>query len=120
MAFADPQVVVISGTSNSLNRTGSGENTGTFMLPDGNLKMSVEHLYNKRTARRLRLDVRKTGPDPIYPTQNTISTMSISIVVNVPPVGFTPAEVKAQWDGLLANLAASTSANTVKFLGGES
>lgn len=120
MAFADPQSITISGTANSLPRTGSGDNSGSFTKDDGNLKVSVDHSYAKRTSRRLKLDVRKVGPDPIYPSQNTISTMSISIVVNVPPVGFTPAEVKAQWDGLLANLAANSAANTVKFFGGES
>jgi len=46
--------------------------------------------------------------------------MSMYIVVDVPPFGYSPSEAKAVWDGFIANLAANTAANTVKFLGGES
>lgn len=120
MAFADPQSVTISGTANSLPRTGSGDNTGSFMKDDGNVKMSVSHRYNKRTSRTIRLDHRKVAADPLIPTNNTNYSMSIRVVVDVPPIGYTPTEVKAIWDGFLANLAASSGANTVKFLGGES
>lgn len=120
MAFADPQSITISGSAISLPRTGSGDNTGAFTKDDANVRMGIKHSYGKRNSSVLRLDHRKVAADPLIAAQNLNYTMSISIVFNRPPVGYTPAEVKAVWDGLLANLAASSGANTVKLLGGES
>lgn len=120
MAFSDPQSVTIAGTANPLPRTGSSDNTGSFTKDDGNVKLTVSHAYNKRTRRVIKLEHRKVAPDPLFPAQNTPYSASIYIVVDVPPVGYTPAEIKGIWDGFLANLSASTAANTVKFLGGES
>jgi hypothetical protein len=58
--------------------------------------------------------------DPLNAAQNLNYSASMYIVVDVPPVGYSPAEMKQIWDGFLANLAATSGANTVKFLGGES
>lgn len=120
MALADPQSVTINAIANALARTGSGINTGTFSKDDGNVKMSVSHAYGKRTRRTIRLDHRKVAADPLNAAQNLNYSMSMYIVVDVPPVGYSPAEAKQVWDGFIANLAASSAANTVKFLGGES
>lgn len=120
MAISDPQSVTINAIANSLPRTGSGDNTGTFTKDDGNVKLSVSHSYGKRTRRTIRLDHRKVAADPLVAAQNLNYSMSMYIVVDVPPVGYSPTEAKQIWDGFLANLAASSGANTVKFLGGES
>lgn len=118
--FSDPQSVTISGTANSLARTGTGLDSGVFQKDDGNVKMSVQHAYNKRTRRTIRLDHRKVAADPLLTAQNANYNLGIYVVVDAPPLGYTPAEVKAVWDGFIANLAASSAANTIKFLGGES
>lgn len=120
MAFADPQSVTINAIANSLPRTSSGDNTGAFTKDDGNVKLTVSHAYGRRTRRTIRVDHRKVAADPLNAAQNLNYTMSMYIVVDVPPVGYSPAEAKQVWDGFIANLAASSAANTVKFLGGES
>lgn len=120
MAFSDPQTVTINAIANTLPRTGSGENTGSFSKDDGNVKMSVTHSYGKRTRRTIRLDHRKVAADPLVAAQNLNYSMSMYIVVDVPPFGYSPAEAKQVWDGFIANLAASSAVNTTKFLGGES
>lgn len=120
MAFADPQSVTINAVANSLPRVGSGNNSGSFSKDDGNVKLSLSHAYGKRTRRTVRLDHRKVAADPLVAAQNLQYSMSCYIVVDVPPVGYTPAEAKQVVDGFLANLQASSGANLVKFLGGES
>jgi len=120
VALADPQSVTISGTANALNRVSSGDNSGAFSKDDGNVKLSVSHAYGRRTRRTIRVDHRKVAADPLNAAQNLNYSMSMYIVVDVPPFGYSPSEAKAVWDGFIANLAANTAANTVKFLGGES
>lgn len=120
MALSDPQSITISGTANSLARTGSGNDQGVFRKDDDNLRLEIRHSYGKRNRSNLKLTHRKVAADPLVASQNLMYSMGISITIDRPPVGYTPADVKAVWDGLLANLAASTGANTVKFLGGES
>lgn len=118
--FADPQSVTISGTAITLPRTGSSNNAGQFLAADGNNTMSISHQYGKRTRRMIRLDNRKIAADPLNAAQNLQYSMSMYIVVDVPPVGYALADVQAIWTGFLANLSASSAANTAKFLGGES
>jgi hypothetical protein len=118
--FSDPQTVTINAIANTLPRTGTGENVGTFTKDDGNLKMTTSHAYGKRTRRQIRLDHKKVAADPLIAAQNLQYSASIYIVVDQPAVGYTPTELKQIWDGFLANLSASSAANTIKFLGGES
>lgn len=59
MAFADPQSVTINAVAQSLARTASGVNTGSFTKDDGNVALSVQHTYGKRTRRQMRLTTRK-------------------------------------------------------------
>jgi len=58
--------------------------------------------------------------DPLVPAQNKPYSMAAYLVVDVPPYGFTPAEVKAAVEALIGNLTASSSVNLIKFIGGES
>jgi len=120
VAFADPQSVTINAIANSLPRTGSGDNTGTFTKDDGNVKLSVSHSYGKRNRRTIRIDHRKVAVDPLNAAQNLNYSMSIYMVADIPPVGYSPAEAKQVLDGFLANLQASSGANETKFFGGES
>lgn len=120
MAFSDPQSITINAIANSLPRIGSGENTGTFSKDDGNIKLSVSHIYGKRTRRAIRLDHRKVAADPLVAAQNLNYSMSLFTVVDVPVVGYSPTEVKQIWDGFNTLLTATSGANMVKFLGGES
>jgi len=119
MAFADPQSVTINGSANTLARVGFGANSGIFSKDDGNVKLSMQHQYGKRTRRTVRLDFAKIAADPLISAQNIRYSMSAYLVVDVPVTGFTVAEAKQVVDGLTAYLTASTGANTTKLLGGE-
>jgi hypothetical protein len=120
MAFADPQSVTVSGTPISLPRTGSGEATGTFTSADSAYQMTISHAYGRRNRRTLKLVSTKLSADPLIPTQNTRSSMTVSVTVDVPVAGFTITEEKAVVDALTAYLTASTGARVTQLLGGES
>lgn len=120
MSFDDPQTVTINAVDQVLNKTSSGDNTGVFSKDDQLVKMSVSHQYGKRTRRTIRLDHKKVAADPLATAQNLNYSMACYIVVDSPPFGYTPAEMKLIVDGFIANLNASSEENIVKFLGGQS
>lgn len=119
MAFADPQTVTINAVAQTMPRTGSGINSGTFSTNDGTVKLTVSHAYGKRNRRTIRIDHSKIAADPLT-SENVEFSMSSYLVVDVPPRGYTVTEAKQVVDGLVAYLAASTGANITKLLGGES
>lgn len=120
MAFTDPQSVTVSGNAVSLPRTGSGESSGTFTSADGLYQMTVSHSYGRRNRRAVKLTGSKISADPLVPSQNTRSSMSVTMVCDVPVNGYTVAEEKAVVDALVAYLTASTGARVTQLLGGES
>lgn len=122
MAFADPQTVTINAVAQTLARTGQGVNTGSFSKDDGNVSMTISHAYNKRGRRVLRLNHRKVAPDPLQPATNVPYSMSVSLIVDVPPqgAGYTVVEAKQVVDALTAYLTASSGARVTQLLGGES
>lgn len=115
MAFADPQTIL----TQSLPRTSSGVDTGSFTKDDGTRKLDVAHQYGKRTRRVIKFTDSKTAADPLNPTVNRPYSMSVSLVVDVPVMGYTTAEQKTIVDGLVAYLTASTGARVAQLLGGE-
>lgn len=119
MAYSDPQSVTISAVANSLPRTSSGVNTGSFTKDDGSVQLLIAHAVNKRARRTARLNVSKIAPDPLISAQNIKFSMTAYLVVDVPQTGFTIAEQKAIVDGLILWLSASSGANVTKLLGGE-
>lgn len=119
MAYTDPQTVTINSVANSLPRTASGINTGSFTKDDGNVRLTVSHSYGKRTRRQVRLDFSKIAADPLISSTNIKYSMSAYLVVDTPITGFTVAEAKQIVDALNAWMTASSGANTTKLLGGE-
>jgi len=120
MAFSDPQSVTVSGSSVSLPRTGSGDSSGTFTSADGMYQMTVSHAYGRRNRRTIKLTSTKLSADALIPTQNTRSSMSVIMTVDVPVAGYTVTEQKAVADALIAYLTTSTGARVTQLLGGES
>lgn len=118
--LSDPQSVTISATPHSLPRTTSGVNLGEFTKDDGTIKMRVQHSYGGRTRRVIRLDHSKIAADPLISAQSIKYSTGMYIVFDVPPTGYTPAEILAIWTGFAAQLAASSNAVITKVLGGES
>lgn len=119
MAFADPQTVTVSTVAQTLPRTGFQPNAGVFTKDDGSYKLTIANTYAKRTRRQIRLDFSKVAADPLISAQNIRYGMSAYLVVDIPTTGFTVAEQKAQIDGFLAYLSASSGAKITQFLGGE-
>lgn len=117
--LADPQSVTISGSTVSLPRVSSGNNSGTFTSNDGTVIENVSHTYGRRNRRMFRLDHSKVAPDPLISSQNIVHSMGVYLVVDTPKTGYTVAEQKAIIDGLLAQLNATSGALITKFLGGE-
>jgi hypothetical protein len=119
MAFADPQSVTIVGGAVSLPRTASGVNSGVFTTPDGTSKLSVASSYGTRTRRTVRLDLSKVAADPFEGSLNAKYSMSAYLVVDVPVVGYTIADMVTNTAGLLTWCTASTNAKLTQFMGGE-
>jgi hypothetical protein len=120
MAFSDPQSVTINAVAQSLPRVSSGVNTGTFQKEDGNVILSLVHGYGRRNRRSVRLQQKKTAADPLLSGVFQDVSMSVTITVDSPKVGFTNAEVKYVVDALTGYLTASSGARVTQLLGGES
>lgn len=118
--LTDPQTVTINAIAIPMPATTRGDDKSAYKAADGNTTLSVAHTYGKRTRRVFRIDVQKIAADPLTTGDNLYFGMSCYVVVDVPKVGYTPAEAKLVTDGFLAYLTASSGAKMTQFLGGES
>lgn len=120
MAFSDPKTVTINSIAHTLPRVGVPGPYSSFYKEDSDAgKLTVSHRYGKRKQSLLRFDFQKTAADPLISSQNIIYSMSVSLTVDRPLVGFTVAEQKQVVDGVIGLLTATSGADTTKFLGGE-
>lgn len=108
MAFTEPVTITIDGTASLLNRISTSENKSVYSDDEVLMKLTASHAYTKRTRRVLRLDVTKTGADPIFPDQNQTYSNAIYLVLDVPKTGFTTEELTELVSGFAA--AATTLA----------
>jgi len=121
MSFADPQSVTIAPASAlSLPRVSVGEDISEYASGDGLTQLIASHKYGARTRRMLRLDTSKLTADPFKPSENTKVSMSVYMVFDVPPAGYTPTEQLAVYTGFKTMYTASTDLLITKLLGGES
>lgn len=120
MAFADPQSVTIDGTANSLARTSMGTLSGAFETSDGLLQLEIQHQEKGRTRHLIKLSQEKQVSDPLIPAQNIKAAMSCHLVIDVPPAGYTNAEVQKVVAGLTKFLTDGSGAAVGKLLGNES
>jgi hypothetical protein len=118
--FPDPQSVTIDAVAQSLPRVGVNNNGATYLKDDGAVKLTIDHRYSERVRRTVRLDFKKVAEDPFQTGVNNEYGLSAYLVINTPKVGFTNTEVKNVVDALAAYLTASSGANVVKVIGGES
>jgi hypothetical protein len=66
------------------------------------------------------LEQTKIVTDPLFSTQNKQVIARATLTVSAPPSGFTQTQLKELAKGLMSNLTASTDANLIKVIGGES
>lgn len=114
--FADPQSVTVNAVAQSLARISSAELASKYRKDDGSYSLIVSHQEGKRNRRVVRLEHRKIAADPLT-ADNVEYSMSVYLVFDVPPVGYTATELKDIGLGLTGWLS---SANILKVLGGES
>lgn len=119
MAFADPQSVTINAVAQSLPRVSTEKDSGTFRKDDSNVELVVSHSYGRRTRRLLKLTHRKIAADPLLSGTNVQYSMSVSVVIDHPVVGYSVAEQKQIVDAITAYLTASSGARATQLLGGE-
>jgi hypothetical protein len=117
--FSDPQTVTVSGVAKTLNRTGSTENGGKFATADRSRQLNVIHTYGKRTRHTVSLKTDTLVANPLVAGQNINQSMTVYLTVDF-PAGYDAATAKAEVDGFLSNLTATSGANLPKLLGGES
>jgi hypothetical protein len=67
----------------------------------------------------MRLTSSKISADALVPSQNTRSSLSVTLIVDHPVNGFTNTEIKAQVDALVGLLQASSGSKVTQLLGGE-
>ena len=122
MAFPDPITFVADGDSISLPRTGFDGSTGTFLNEDGDvaLKVSFTHSEGKRKRHTMRVDILLVTPDALNPSINVPISASVYLTVDVPRTGIPNADMVHYVQGICDFLTASTNANTVKLLSGQS
>jgi hypothetical protein len=121
MSFADPQSITIAPASAlSLPRISVGDDVSEYQSGDGLVKLSASHQYGKRTRRMMRVDVSKLTADPFKPAENVKVAMSLYMVFDLPPAGFTATEALAVYTGFKTQYTASSDLLVTKLLGGES
>jgi len=120
VALTDPQSITISSATSSLPQTNSGNNKGEYTSADGLIRLSAAHTYGRRTRRVLRLDHSKITADPFISSTNVKVSMSNYMVFDIPPAGYSNADVLAVYVGFKALFSGSSDALISKLLGGES
>jgi hypothetical protein len=121
MALADPQSVTINAIANSLPRVSSGDGFGGFRKDDGSVELLASHKVGNRARHTIRLNHNKVAVDPLVSTVNRPYSMSVIVTVDTPVnQGYTNTEIKQTVEGLLGWFTASSSANLIKIIGGES
>jgi len=118
--LTEPQSVT-TDAAHSLPRTGMNTHSGEFSNPTDGYDYVVTHEYSSARQRHVVwLEQQKIVTDPLFSTQNKQVTARVTLTVSSPQSGFTPTQPKELAKGLIGNLTASTDANLVKIIGGES
>jgi hypothetical protein len=120
MAFADPQTITISGVTTSLPRTSTDGDEVSYTSSDGLYEMLASHDIGKRLRHLLRFNHSKLTADPFIPAENVKVSSSVYLVFDVPPAGYTAAELLAIYTGFKTQFSASSDTLITKLIAGES
>lgn len=122
MSFADPLSITISAATSPLPRTSVQGDETIYSSSDGLIKFSASHSKSgkDRTRRLLRVDTSKLAPDIHKPVENVLVSTSVYTVFDIPPNGYSNAELLALWIGYRTMLTANTDLLVTKLLAGES
>jgi hypothetical protein len=120
--LSDPLSVTIGSDPGAVSvpRVSTGNGTSRYQSADGLVTLTLSSSYGKRTRRVARVDRTKVSSDVFIPANNVQLSASVYVVFDHPVQGFTSAEMVDMMAGLFGLLTASTNADAVKLLGGES
>lgn len=119
MAFADPQVLTIATVATNLPKIASLPTASKFATPDGTRTLSTSQQNTGKKSRALaRLDTSKISTD-VFDVKVKLD-FGLYLVSQKPTVGFTEAELLAEWTMFRSWLEANSNANLKKLFGGES
>lgn len=116
--FSEPLTVTVNAIAKELNRVGFGDRRGTFARVADGLKLTISHNSGKREASTVRFDINKVAADPLLDGVSKPYSMSVSLTVNTPTVGFSTTEISQNMQALVDWL--DTPANLAKVVNGES
>lgn len=116
--LSEPQTITVNGAAATLPRVTFGDRNGLFESVSTGHRLRVSHLLGRRNRRTVRLDFTKTAADPLLDGVSREYSMSAYIVLDHPPVGFTPVEVENNVKALTGWLAGA--GNLTKVVNGES
>lgn len=114
--FTDPQSVTVNSVPQSLPAISREELASLYRKDDGSYTLKISHQEGARNRRVVRIEHTKTATDPLT-AQNATVGMSVYMVIDAPPWGYTNTELK---DIALGLTGWASSANILKVLGGES
>jgi len=119
--FSDPQSLTINAVATSIPKTSVNGSSSVYTSADGNVTMTISHNRDKRLRSVIRVEQKKVAADPLLADRNVPTNQTIYLVRNAPLNGlFSNTEQKYLLDALTLFLTASSGANAVKFIAGES
>jgi len=122
VSFTEPLSLTVSGTTIALPRVSVGDRKSEYMSGDGLYEIIASHEggKSKRFRRTLRLNTTKLAADPMRDDVNVERSMSLYMVFDLPPVGFSATEAFALYTGFKTMIIANSDIQITKLLGGES
>jgi xylose isomerase len=115
--FADPLSVTVNAVAINHYRTGNSLTSSKYQNTDGSSVFSINQSSGRRNQHRARKDNSKIIVDPLASDRNVPVSMSCFVQVDVPPTGYTLAEMKYELIALADWIKAGTNAD--KLLGNE-
>jgi hypothetical protein len=118
--LADPQTITIDSVGVDFPATGRAIGKSVYTSEDGTMSFEISHQPvsgGTRNRRLIRLNVETVAADPFNDSLNKPYSMSTYLVIDVPTVGFSAADVE---DYVLALAGWLTSSNVADVLGGQS
>lgn len=116
--FTDPQTVTYAAAVKSLPAISRGETQSVYKLNDTGVvyDLTMSHQFKARNRVNVRLRRDAFASDPFTPANSILASMTASMTLDFPSVGYTAADATALGKALVAFL---TDATLLKLANGE-
>jgi hypothetical protein len=99
MAFADPQSITVNAVAQSMPRISTTGLRSVYQKSDETYKLTISHDVNTQRVRSVyRIDNKAVVSDPLS-SINDFETLSMYLVLERPPFGFSETQVSQLWAG---------------------